>query len=106
MIHELKTWPGFFNDVLIGTKTFEVRMDDRNFQVGDVLILCGWDPVREIFTGMRCSRAVTYKLPGGQFGIQPGYCVLGLEPKPQPQSATFDQRSASCSMIRSPSAVS
>jgi ribosomal protein S17 len=72
--HELKTWRPYFEDVWEGRKAFEVRKNDRDFQVGDRVIL------RE--TGPRDPRriyaTVGYVLSGGQFGIEPGYAVLGL----------------------------
>jgi len=34
MIHRLKPWPEFFEPVLTGEKRFELRRDDRCFQVG------------------------------------------------------------------------
>lgn len=44
MTHELKIWPQFYCRVKDGTKTFEVRKNDRNFQFGDIVILREWDP--------------------------------------------------------------
>ena len=38
-IHELKTWPQFFDSIVDGTKTFELRKDDRGFEVGDAVLL-------------------------------------------------------------------
>lgn len=38
-VHELKIWPSFFRAVSEGTKTYEIRKDDRGFEVGDVLLL-------------------------------------------------------------------
>lgn len=38
-IHELKTWPAFFQAILDRKKTFEVRSNDRDFKLGDVLRL-------------------------------------------------------------------
>ena len=39
MIHELKTWPQFWPALCDGSKTFELRKNDRGFEVGDILIL-------------------------------------------------------------------
>lgn len=58
--HHLKIWPEFFEAVLDGRKTFEVRNDDRGFEVGDVLELREWSPDRRDYTGRSCAREVTY----------------------------------------------
>jgi Domain of unknown function (DUF3850) len=81
--HTLKTWPQFWLAVERGDKTFEVRKDDRAFQTGDKLILEYFDPTRKPeeyqgFSRPTLERRVTFVLPGGQFGIEPGYVVLGL----------------------------
>lgn len=39
MIHKLKTWPEFFLALEMWRKMFEVRKNDRNFSVGDTLLL-------------------------------------------------------------------
>jgi hypothetical protein len=75
-LHYLKTIPPFFEEVERGVKTFEVRRDDRDFSVGDVLVLQEYDGDK--YTGKTISRLVIYKLEGGQFGLEAGYCVLGL----------------------------
>lgn len=38
-IHELKTDPEPFNDVYLGLKKFEIRLNDRIFKVGDYIAL-------------------------------------------------------------------
>jgi len=43
-MHELKTWPEYFAEVIAGTKTFEIRKNDRGFKVGDMLALYEWCP--------------------------------------------------------------
>jgi hypothetical protein len=38
-VHELETWPEPFADVMSGRKRFEIRRDDRGFEVGDIVVL-------------------------------------------------------------------
>ncbi|UIB81241.1 protein of unknown function DUF3850 [Flyfo myovirus Tbat2_7] len=42
-IHELKLDIKYFKDVLNLKKTFEIRKNDRDFKVGDVLALSAYD---------------------------------------------------------------
>lgn len=44
MKHELKIWPQYFERVKDGSKTFEIRNNDRGFQSGDTVVLKEWDP--------------------------------------------------------------
>jgi hypothetical protein len=85
MIHDLKTWPVYFAAIDDGSKPFEVRMNDRNFQVGDTLRLREYSLGSKVYTGREISRIVTYVLPAERFpGIAPGYCVLGLKSEARP----------------------
>ncbi len=60
MIHELKTWPPYFQAILDFTKTFEVRRDDRGFMVGDHLLLAEWDPKIQSYTGRKLETTIMY----------------------------------------------
>ena len=51
MIHELKTLPIYFEEVIEGRKSFEVRKNDRNFKVGDMLALNEYDAEKKEYTG-------------------------------------------------------
>ncbi len=79
-IHELKTLPHLFEEVLSRRKTFEIRFNDRNFVEGDVLILKEFAPVLG-FTGREARRRVIYILHGGQFGLQKGYVAMAIKPE-------------------------
>lgn len=81
-VHELKVWPAYFKALDERTKRFEVRKNDRDFKVGDVLWLREYDWNKDIiadrYTGRYMYLEITYILPGGQFGIEPGHVVMGL----------------------------
>ena len=44
MKHELKIHPQYYCRVADGSKTFELRNNDRGFQSGDLVTLKEWDP--------------------------------------------------------------
>jgi hypothetical protein len=80
--HELKCWPPYFEDIRSGRKNFEVRVADRDFKPGDILLLREYDPDArgsgERYTGRGVVRRATYVLHGNQFGIKPGHVVIAL----------------------------
>jgi ASC-1-like (ASCH) protein len=78
MIHELKTWKQYYEEVFMGHKNFEVRNNDRDFKKGDTLILKEWDEFRKTFTGRKLTRTVTYVFKGGSFGVEEGYVVMSI----------------------------
>lgn len=72
--HKLKLLPQYFSAVQDGTKTFEIREDDRGFLIGDILQLEEFSP--EIgYTGKHLRRKVSYITDYEQ---KDGYVVLGL----------------------------
>jgi hypothetical protein len=77
-VHHLKTWPIPFTAIWDGLKPYEVRQDDRNFQVGDELVLQIWDPGTKTYGNRTIEAMVTYKTASGHFGVPSGVCVLGL----------------------------
>ena len=82
MTHELKILPEFFQAVKRGDKRFELRKKDRNYQVGDMLILQEWTGGE--YTGDSIARFITYVYNGkGKFGLAEGYCILGIAPLPK-----------------------
>lgn len=78
-VHDLKTWPKLFAEVLEGRKTFELRRDDRGFKVGDTLNLQEWDPATGAFTGRSTRRRVTSLVRDvPEFGLKPGFVIMSL----------------------------
>lgn len=60
MKHELKSWVGLFEPIYKGDKTHELRVLDRDYQVGDRLILKEYEPITKEYTGRECEVEVTY----------------------------------------------
>jgi hypothetical protein len=84
-IHVLKCWPEYFKAICSGEKTFECRKDDRNYKVGDTLILKEYDPDANTYSGKEYSVEISYKINGGNFGVYETYCVLGITPTKLPK---------------------
>lgn len=77
--HSVKCWPVYFQAVVERRKPFEVRLNDRDYRTGDDLVLREWSPDTEEYSGRETRRTITYVMPGGQFGVQPNFVVLGLQ---------------------------
>ncbi|MFN8296770.1 MAG: DUF3850 domain-containing protein [Chitinophagales bacterium] len=77
--HILKTDHYLMPDIRSRAKQFDVRKDDRGFAVGDTLLLQGWNKNLQKNTEHKIKALITYILPGGQYGIQKGYVVLGIK---------------------------
>lgn len=90
-MHELKSWPDYFAPLKSKVKTFELRKNDRDFKVNDILIIKEFNDRTGQYTGEEIARRVVFILDGiGQGGIAPlvglhrGYVILGLEPADNP----------------------
>lgn len=57
---EKKVWPEYFQQILDGKKTFELRLHDFEIREGDTLVLREWDPATKDYTGRKLSRTVGY----------------------------------------------
>jgi hypothetical protein len=78
-VHVLKTWPEYFEAVYDGSKTFELRANDRDFKVGDTLVLREWDPKAKKYTGRRLERVISYVTDAKGLGcLVEGYVCMGF----------------------------
>lgn len=88
--HNLKTLPIYYERVEAGTKPFELRRNDRDFQTGDILNLQRTDDFgnlpQDIIRSIQVE--VTYILHGPRFGVEQGYCVMGIKPAKEYPSLT------------------
>lgn len=80
MTHELKILPEYWHAVYKGEKRFEIRKNDRDYKVGDTLILRSWENGQ--YTGHQTSVKVLYILYGTKetekFGLKDGYCIMSI----------------------------
>lgn len=86
-VHVLRTDADPFDAIESGLKTWEFRLNDRDFRVGDVLELVRSPGPRDSVVGADGRRRitylqmrVTYLLPGGRYGIPEGYCIMSIVP--------------------------
>ena len=80
MTHTIKIRTEYYRAVLAGKKKFELRRDDRGYQVGDEVILEEWDPEKERNTGRWQQVVISYVLRDcPEYGLVPGYCIFGWE---------------------------
>jgi ASC-1-like (ASCH) protein len=86
MKHSLKIHQYYLIRLLAGTKTFEIRFNDRDFQSGDTIKFL---PLKTI----HCDVYEHYESPFPDFkitythtgiGLNSGYMILGVEPVSQP----------------------
>lgn len=75
--HRLKTWPPFFQWVLDGEKTFDLRKNDRDFKEGDYLVLEEYLPDIEQYTGRVLVRKVGVTIYG-KWGLESDVCAMSL----------------------------
>lgn len=89
--HELKSWPRFFNPIITGDRQHELRRNDRDYRVGDRLVLREFDESLGTYTGRKCTAVVTsitsYDEPCAVSaeGLNPDFCILTIRVVEQPE---------------------
>lgn len=78
MIHELKCFPEYFQDVIDGKKTFEIRIHDRPYQISDLLALNEYLPDTDSYTGRSCIVIIDYILDDAMY-CKTGFVILGIK---------------------------
>lgn len=78
MPHNLKIFPNYFEDVISGRKTFEVRYaGDRDFFEGDKILLKEFDGNNQDYTGRQLLIEITYI---SKYMQKPDYVVFSFKP--------------------------
>lgn len=81
VIHRLKTLSKYYKAVVKGDKTFEVRKDDRDFQVGDKLSLMKYSSNGNWMLES-VTMTITYVLGRNEdekMFVPDGYVILGIK---------------------------
>lgn len=84
--HNLKIAPVYFDAVADGSKTVELRKDDRGYDVDDTLVLREFQPahwchgewIDAHYTGRECRAVVTHITTGDDW-LQPGIVALSIQ---------------------------
>jgi hypothetical protein len=85
--HELKTDPEVFQAVINFKKTYEIRFNDRDFKIGDYLLLketvstgeamkLGFEPLQ--YTGRECLVKISHILHGPIYGLKEGWVIMSF----------------------------
>lgn len=83
-VHTVKSWSHFFKAIEAGIKTHDLRDNDRQFEVGDQMILQEYDNIEGKYTGNECLVEITYitnrARPCAFSGsvLDPRYCILSI----------------------------
>ena len=75
-IHDVKVLPQYFEDILSGIKAFEIRYNDRDYKVGDLLCLREYRD--GAYTDRETVREICYMIDDPRY-CKEGYVVLGLK---------------------------
>lgn len=75
--HYLKTEIIYYQSVKAGLKKFELRKNDRDYKVGDTIVLL------EVKNGNSTGNQllpceIKYILTGGVYGLDKDYCIIGF----------------------------
>lgn len=83
--HEVRSWTDFFSSLASGDRQFDLRKNDRDYKVGDIIKFREYDDRAGKFTGAELRRRITHVMEGvgaGSItplhGLQRGYVILSL----------------------------
>ena len=93
--HKIKIKKMYYDAVLSGEKTFEIRKNDRDYKVGDIIHFV---PIADngdmIIPHNPNEYKITYIFHGGEYGLENGYCVFGITPAIEKNMSDLISRSA------------
>jgi hypothetical protein len=87
--HKVKSWPHLFEAIRSGEKKHELRKHDRDYRVGDTMVLQEFDPAVGSYSGREVEAVITYITSAKEpcalsdAGLVQGFCILSIR-SPQP----------------------
>lgn len=79
IIHSLKCWPIPFSAIYHGEKNWELRKDDRQYSIGNYLLIKEWDNEKQEYTGSFVEKQIVWILRScPEWGLMDGFCILSL----------------------------
>ena len=91
-LHVLKIKEEYLYEILRGKKTFEIRKNDRNYQIGDLIHFVDTDGreynYRYFYDDddirVHCIELVIYQITyilenASEYGLEDGYCILSIK---------------------------
>lgn len=83
--HEVKSWPHIFEATISGAKKHDMRrLADRDYQVGDTMVLKEFDPDKDVYTGREVVVKITYvtsldfPCALSEQGLHSDFCILSI----------------------------
>jgi ASC-1-like (ASCH) protein len=79
MVHKLKVEKAYWNALEKGIKTFELRLNDRNFCKGDIVILRKYNKDNCKYSGDRITVKITYILKNFPILKEKNFCIFSFK---------------------------
>ena len=80
---ELKILPDYFWEVINNRKTFEIRKNDKNFKINELIKLREYENENDKYTGGYAIVKILYILDGGSYGLDKEHCVFSFDLREQ-----------------------
>lgn len=85
-VHDVKSWTYLFDALESGKKHHDIRVMDRDYKVGDLMLMRRYDYGKRKYTGAETIRQISYITSAkheacafSPFALNPEYAILSLE---------------------------
>jgi hypothetical protein len=78
--HELKVHSQYFREIKAGRKNWELRLNDRDFQLGDFLYLREYDAIEKTYTGNELDNLEIIYILSGYYALAENHVIISFPP--------------------------